>query len=1452
MKHLLIRSVVFTAAFAGLLPQVSAQRRGVTDVSAGSHPFVGGVIKPNDSSFKAGIYTIPSDGTTTLTMLVEDIKPNGGGVLADGKYHSISYRVGFWGDVNVTYKIFDAETWENERTQSFSGSWSMIATDMAYNALDGGIYGCFYTADGKGYEFGTLDVDNRKHNLISTIETANPWYGVAVAPDGTVYAVAKNGMLMTVDKTDGTVTVIGDTGLSANGPASAAIDPKNGRMYYSHYDGAQSAIYEIDRSTASATQVAVFAGSQFVGLNVPMVGAEASAPAPVSGLAATFPGNSLDGTLSFDAPSTTADGNQASGDISYSVKINGVETLTGTTAYGATVSVPVTLPAPGSYEFAVTVSKDGEPSEETTVTCWAGDDVPQAPTGVVMKLEGNTVRLSWTPVTAGEHGGYVNASEILYAVTRYPGGTAVVSEYAGCEYTESLPELADGFVDYYYTVTATASGMSSAPAESNRMILGAVINPPYLNDFSSADKLDGYTCLNPQDDTGEVNWKWDSGRKCVYINWTPYRKMNAWLISPRIRLEVGKVYPFAFDAAGSGSDYTERVEAFIGRDADPAAMQVRLSEPVELTNPVYDMRTVTGEITVSETGIYYIGIHGCSDEDMYRLYVDNLTIGAGARISAPGEPENLVAIPDPDHLAKATVSFVAPQTDIDNNPLDVITRIELSRDGNLIKTFDSPQPGAKLSHTDTDVTEGFHTYSVVAFNNGGAGKVASATVFVGVALPTAPTDVSIEETATPGELTVSWSAPLVDVNGNPLKPGQLTYTIRDFYDNTLVAEGISGESYTWQAVTDRQTFKRYKVFASTAKGMCDSYAGTPRIAAGPAFRLPVNESFADARFMNEEFIRDNSIWAAQTPSGSHAVWQIYSDGGDVVSHDGDNAFSGSYSEYQFDEVMLYSGKIDLTGAANPTLVFHYWVFYPDCNNLIDVKVNDGSGFRTVKSLVTGGDATGWAEVMVPLGAYAGKTVQIAFNTRTVDYSYVVVDNISVADLKVHDLAVSGVSVPARMHAGREEVISVRVENRGIADAEGYVVELYCNDVPVQEIAGPALAAGAGAEVRLVVTPPVTAPRTLRYHAVISYDAEEYPDDNVSAVRTASLVLPPYPAVDDLTASSRSGEVSLEWSAPDTENTLFSSVTDDFEGYSQFVRDTAGKWSFIDGDGSYTHGFGDALVFPGMEMPMAYTVFNNSGITTTNMFEAHPGHQYMASFAATSGQNDDWMISPELKGVRQSVTFWAKTYAGNYGNEEFEFLYSTSGKDRGDFVKIGEDHNVPVEWTEYEYSLPEGARYFAIRCVSRNRFIFFVDDVTYIPAGASPVALEILGYNVYRDGTRLNDDLLTAPGYVDRDPAGASCVYGVSTVYDAGESALSNLVTVSVGLDDVGDASVPVITAETGNIIVTGATDQTVTVHDMSGRLLSHNPKAPARLCVPMTPGVYVVSAGGTVARILVR
>ncbi len=195
---------------------------------------------------------------------------------------------------------------------------------------------------------------------------------------------------------------------------------------------------------------------------------------------------------------------------------------------------------------------------------------------------------------------------------------------------------------------------------------------------------------------------------------------------------------------------------------------------------------------------------------------------------------------------------------------------------------------------------------------------------------------------------------------------------------------------------------------------------------------------------------------------------------------------------------------------------------------------------------------------------------------------------------------------------------------------------------------------------------------------------------------------------------------------------FEGVFDDAEDHTDFALNSAGTagWTYVDGDDSGTYGFGGGATFPNNGSKMSFIVFNPLQRTPALTAEAaapHSGYKYFASFAAGNGPNDDWMISPELSFTKPfSFSFWARTYTDIYGLERFRVLYSTTGNAVGDFTQVvtaGSYVEAPMEWTRYEYIIPEDAKYVAINCVSDDAFMFMLDDIS-IGTGMAPASTPV--------------------------------------------------------------------------------------------------------------------------------
>ena len=147
------------------------------------------------------------------------------------------------------------------------------------------------------------------------------------------------------------------------------------------------------------------------------------------------------------------------------------------------------------------------------------------------------------------------------------------------------------------------------------------------------------------------------------------------------------------------------------------------------------------------------------------------------------------------------------------------------------------------------------------------------------------------------------------------------------------------------------------------------------------------------------------------------------------------------------------------------------------------------------------------------------------------------------------------------------------------------------------------------------------------------------------------------------------------------------------------------------------------------------------------------------------ENDDWLISPELSGDEQTISFYARTASTSKRNDYIQVRYSTTGTATSDFTLLP-DGEIRLEngWTRYEYTLPAGTRYFAIRNNSEEGFAVLLDDITYTIAGDAP-QVTLLGYDIYCDGELLNDEPISETTFTIDGAAPGN--YWVTAVYDAG-------------------------------------------------------------------------------------
>ena len=329
---------------------------------------------------------------------------------------------------------------------------------------------------------------------------------------------------------------------------------------------------------------------------------------------------------------------------------------------------------------------------------------------------------------------------------------------------------------------------------------------------------------------------------------------------------------------------------------------------------------------------------------------------------------------------------------------------------------------------------------------------------------------------------------------------------------------------------------------------------------------------------------------------------------------------------------------------------------------------------------------------------------------------------------------------------------------------------------------------------------------------MSYAEDVNAADNATDVKAVTVTPVRTPVVEDLAATSASGNVALTWSAPVTPPA--ETVTETFEEYKDWST-SFGDWTLINGNPDAE----SCNLFTGYDSPyarqkFAYIIFN--GHTVVDAFDgvqaqpglaAHEGDKFAAApYEWTVDgfvDGDNWLVSPLLSGNGQTVSF----YAGNVQldnsyayNETFDVLISFTDTAKDSFTKLGssfvaDGQTLSTEganWKEISVFVPKGTKYFAIHQTtpSANTYLFGIDDVTYA-AGTECVDDQVVGYNVYRDGVKIGSvsgqDLAFSDDALEGDH-----YYNVTVVFkdaqgNTTESAFSNTATISTSIEAIENA-----------------------------------------------------------------
>ena len=211
----------------------------------------------------------------------------------------------------------------------------------------------------------------------------------------------------------------------------------------------------------------------------------------------------------------------------------------------------------------------------------------------------------------------------------------------------------------------------------------------------------------------EKTWEFYTygSQNSVRYSYNSTKEADDWFVLPVVQLEKG-VYQFSLDATPGYSK--ESYEIGLGKEATAESLAANIIgshldfSSSEAANPeVY-------KFNVTESGLYYVGIHACSPKNRGSLRISNFNLKAidGRQ---PLKPEFINTDFDG---GDGTVTIKAPLTSLDaqtiSNPLSIALKID---NGNEI--IKSATPGENVVFDITGLMKGTHT------------GIASAMIFVG-------------------------------------------------------------------------------------------------------------------------------------------------------------------------------------------------------------------------------------------------------------------------------------------------------------------------------------------------------------------------------------------------------------------------------------------------------------------------------------------------------------------------------------------------------------------------------------------------------------------------------------------------------------------------------------------------------------------------------------------------
>ncbi len=560
-----MKKLLFSAFAALALAGVGTPAYAADDASSPAHRLMYGYF--NNNLALSGQYGFASFYLDNLAE-AELIYPYGemmsiyAGAAVDDVIYAYEYTYdSYMGPQNGDFISYDITTGRYTRlgTEGLGAySASFKPQDMTYDYSTGTMYAvCYDQGESALYE---VELADGKLTKVTTLqETLGT---IAADKDGTLYGAAHDGFIYKVNKADGSLLKVVQTGFSSLAyNQTMEFDHTTGLLYWAagsaDYDnGAQTHMVCInvkDKTFRNIGNIGV--NAQLQALYIPFAEGGDSAPAAPADFK-VVPGEkgAMSAHLTWSAPITTFGGEALADAVTgYVVERNGQEIAE--LGANATSYDDAALTGNGEYRYTVYAKNAAGNGGKARAMAFVGNDRPGQVANMKFTVGDGcaSATLAWDAPLKGFSGGYFSPDGITYKIVRLPDNKTVAEGLTATTFTDK--EFAR-LGRYTYVIYACNEYGETSADMPEAYVLGPAVLMPMSQDFSNITYFENQW-MAYDGNNNSYSWTYTSewgpmqfgdAAPCAEYIVNPgldyYFKEDAdeWLVTPPMEFDASKSY----------------------------------------------------------------------------------------------------------------------------------------------------------------------------------------------------------------------------------------------------------------------------------------------------------------------------------------------------------------------------------------------------------------------------------------------------------------------------------------------------------------------------------------------------------------------------------------------------------------------------------------------------------------------------------------------------------------------------------------------------------------------------------------------------------------------------------------------------------------------------------------------------------------------------------------------